>query len=73
MGFDAAYHALLKNHPFATWSTARLEGLNFTFPEVQTIMSGMTVGGHPCTIWTRCGPSRRRGAWWSGRRKNAPP
>ncbi|MBC3186886.1 hypothetical protein H7347_09970 [Corynebacterium sp. zg-331] len=47
VGFDIAYHALLKNHPFATWSTARLEGLNFTFPEVQTIMSGMTVGGHP--------------------------
>ncbi|WPF66173.1 MULTISPECIES: Fic family protein [unclassified Corynebacterium] len=47
MGFGSAYHALLKNHPFATWSTARLEGLNFTFPEVQTIVSGMTVGGHP--------------------------
>lgn len=47
MGFAAAYHALLKNHPFATWSTACLEGLNFTFPEVQTSMSGMTVGGHP--------------------------
>ncbi|WP_150114405.1 hypothetical protein [Corynebacterium oculi] len=47
VGFGAAYHSLLKNHPFATWSTARLEGLDFTFPEVQIIMSGMTVGGHP--------------------------
>lgn len=28
------------------YDAVRLEGLNFTLPEVQTLMQGITVGGH---------------------------
>ncbi len=28
------------------YDAVQLEGLNFTLPEVQTLMQGITVGGH---------------------------
>ena len=28
------------------WDAVTLEGINFTFPEIQTLLDGITVGGH---------------------------
>lgn len=36
-----------KDLPGFVWNTAALEGNTFTLPEVQTLMDGVTVGGHP--------------------------
>jgi hypothetical protein len=28
------------------WDAVTLEGINFTLPEIQTLLDGITVGGH---------------------------
>ena len=28
------------------WGAVNLEGINFTLPEIQTLLDGITVGGH---------------------------
>ena len=39
--------ALLKRElPVFVYDAVQLEGINFTLPEVQTLMDGVTVGGH---------------------------
>lgn len=39
--------ALLKRElPVFVYDAVQLEGINFTLPEVQTLMDGITVGGH---------------------------
>lgn len=35
-----------KKLPQFVWDSAKLEGNPFTFPQVQTLMDGITVGGH---------------------------
>lgn len=29
------------------WDAVNLEGINFTLPEIQTLLDGITIGGHP--------------------------
>lgn len=45
IGKKEAFNELQKSLPLAAWDSATLEGYNFTYPEVQTILSGYSVGG----------------------------
>ena len=45
IGKKEAFNELQKSLPLAAWDSATLEGYNFTHPEVQTILSGYSVGG----------------------------
>jgi Fic family protein len=45
-GIDWACFRLQKVFPEYVWNTVYLEGNPFTFPEVQTLLEGITVGGH---------------------------
>lgn len=45
IGVKEAFHELQSSLPLAAWDSATLEGYNFTYPEVQTILSGYSVGG----------------------------
>ncbi len=42
---DRAVKRFLKSMPQFVWEAAQLEGNPFTFPEVQTLLDGITVGG----------------------------
>jgi Fic family protein len=42
---DRAVKRFLKSLPQFVWEAAQLEGNPFTFPEVQTLLDGITVGG----------------------------
>lgn len=46
IGEKEAFNELQKSLPLAVWDSATLEGYNFTYPEVQTILTGYSVGGH---------------------------
>lgn len=46
IGKKEAFNELQKSLPLVAWDSATLEGYNFTYPEVQTILSGYSVGGH---------------------------
>ncbi len=35
--------------PEFVWDAVNLEGINFTLPEIQTLLDGITVGGHKVT------------------------
>jgi Fic family protein len=43
---DRAVKRFLKSMPQYVWDAAQLEGNPYTFPEVQTLLEGITVGGH---------------------------
>lgn len=45
-GIERACFRLQKIFPEYVWNTVYLEGNPFTFPEVQTLLEGITVGGH---------------------------
>ena len=36
-----------KQLPELVFDTVNLEGVNYTLPEVKTLLDGITVGGHP--------------------------
>lgn len=42
---DRARHRFRAHLPDLIWNTAKLEGNNFTLPEVRTLLEGVTVGG----------------------------
>lgn len=44
-----ARHQLFRAFSWAVWNSSVLEGYNFTMSEVETIINGYTVGGHPNT------------------------
>jgi hypothetical protein len=44
-GIDRARHRFRAHLPELIWNTAKLEGNNFTLPEVRTLLEGVTVGG----------------------------
>lgn len=44
-GIERAVKRFLKSMPQFVWEAAQLEGNPFTFPEVQTLLDGITVGG----------------------------
>lgn len=44
-GVDRARFRFRSSLPDLIWNTARLEGNNFTLPEVRTLLDGVTVGG----------------------------
>ncbi|GGR63795.1 hypothetical protein J2S40_004780 [Nocardioides luteus] len=46
---DGAWRRFRANLPEQVWNAARLEGMAFTLAEVQTLLEGHTVGGHPTT------------------------
>lgn len=46
IGEKEAFNELQKSLPLVAWDSATLEGYNFTYPEVQTILTGYSVGGH---------------------------
>ena len=43
---DLVCHRFKRMMPEYVWDAAMLEGNPFTFPQVQTVMEGVTVGGH---------------------------
>lgn len=46
IGTKEAFNELQKSLTLLVWDSATLEGYSFTYPEVQTILSGYSVGGH---------------------------
>lgn len=46
IGTKEAFNELQKSLPLIVWDSATLEGYNFTYPEVQTILAGYSVEGH---------------------------
>lgn len=42
-----ARHELFRAFPWAVWNSSVLEGYNFTFSEVDTIINGYAVAGYP--------------------------
>ncbi|MFT4188090.1 MAG: Fic family protein [Aeromicrobium sp.] len=44
-GLDRARRRFRSSLPDLIWNTAKLEGNNFTLPEVKTLLDGVTVGG----------------------------
>ena len=45
-GIERVCFRLQKIFPEYVWNTVYLEDNPFTFPEVQTLLEGITVGGH---------------------------
>lgn len=45
IGAQEAFHELQSSLPLVVWDSATLEGYSLTHPEVQTILSGYSVGG----------------------------
>lgn len=46
IGAKEAFNEFQKGLPLMVWDSATLEGYSFTYPEVQTILSGRSVGGY---------------------------
>lgn len=46
IGEKEAFNELQKSLPLVVWDSATLEGYDFTYPEVLTMLSGYSVGGH---------------------------
>lgn len=46
IGKKEAFNELQKSLPLVVWDSAMLEGYDFTYPEVQTILAGYSVEGH---------------------------
>lgn len=42
-----AHHELFRAFPWAVWNSSALEGYSFTLTEVETIINGYGVAGHP--------------------------
>lgn len=53
VGKEKALYIARRMHPDFVFNMAQLEGNPYTFPEVQTTLSGITVGGHKISDQTQ--------------------
>lgn len=43
---EMALYIAKKSLPEMVFDSVRLEGINYSFPEIQTLLDGVTIGGH---------------------------